>query len=129
MRGCVVVPPGDLVVSRSHVKLGRCFGTVTAHISLWRFRGALVRVLVFGAGVIGSVYAGKLLHAGHDVVLLVRGPRLVDLQSHGLILADAESGKRTSQPVEVISEPAPDDHFDLVLVAVRAEQIEGVLPA
>ena len=51
-----------------------------------------MRILVLGAGVIGSVYAGKLLQAGHEVVLLARGPRLVDLQTHGLILEDAESG-------------------------------------
>jgi ketopantoate reductase len=28
-----------------------------------------MRILVLGAGVIGSVYAGKLLQAGHHVVL------------------------------------------------------------
>ena len=45
-----------------------------------------MRILVLGAGVIGSVYAGKLLQAGHEVVLLARGRRLADLQSHGLLL-------------------------------------------
>jgi 2-dehydropantoate 2-reductase len=90
--------------------------------------GALVRILVLGSGVIGSVYASRLLQLGHHVVLLARGTRLSDLQSHGLILADAESGNRTVQQVEVISEPAPDDHFDLVLVPVRAEQLESALP-
>ena len=45
-----------------------------------------LRILVLGAGVIGSVYAGRLLQAGHDVVILARGPRLVDLQTHGLYL-------------------------------------------
>lgn len=34
-----------------------------------------MRILVLGAGVIGSVYASKLLAAGHDVVLLARGRR------------------------------------------------------
>ena len=56
-----------------------------------------MRILVLGAGVIGSVYAGKLLEAGHEVVLLARGSRLADLQSHGLLLEDAESGNRTAQ--------------------------------
>ena len=56
---------------------------------------ALLRVLVLGAGVIGSVYAGKLLQAGHEVVVLARGHRLSDLQAHGLVLQDAESGDRT----------------------------------
>jgi len=88
-----------------------------------------VRVLVFGAGVIGSVYAGSLLRAGHDVVLLARGPRLVDLQTHGLILEDAESGQRSVVPVPAIGELAADDRFDLVLVPVRAEQLRSTLPA
>jgi len=87
-----------------------------------------VRILVLGAGVIGSVYASKLLSAGHDVVLLARGPRLADLRLHGLIVADAESGRRTAQPVTVVSDPAQEDHFDLVLVPVRAEQLAGTLP-
>ncbi len=86
-----------------------------------------MRILVLGTGVIGSVYAGKLLEAGHEVVLLARGSRLADLQSHGLLLEDAESGKRTAQPVVVISELAPDDHFDLVLVPVRSEQLASTL--
>jgi 2-dehydropantoate 2-reductase len=48
-----------------------------------------VRILVLGAGVIGSVYAGRLLQAGHKVVLMARGIRLADLHAYGLILQDA----------------------------------------
>jgi 2-dehydropantoate 2-reductase len=87
-----------------------------------------LRILVLGAGVIGSVYAGKLMQAGHHVVLLARGRRLVDLQTHGLILEDAESGNRSVLAVPPVSEPAPDDSFDLVLVSVRAEQLLSTLP-
>lgn len=87
-----------------------------------------MRILVFGAGVIGSVYAGRLLQAGHEVVLLARGPRLADLQANGLILEDAESGHRSAWPVPAVSQPAADDHFDLVLVTVRAEQLSSPLP-
>jgi 2-dehydropantoate 2-reductase len=86
-----------------------------------------VRILVLGAGVIGSVYAGRLLQAGHDVVLLARGERLADLQRRGLILEDAESGYRTVLPVVSVAEPTAGDRFDLVLVSVRAGQLEGTL--
>ena len=86
-----------------------------------------MRILVLGAGVIGSVYAGKLLQAGHEVVLLSRGPRLVDLQTHGLILEDAHSGDRSVMPVPSVSEPAAGGRFDLVLVPVRAEQFVNTL--
>ena len=87
-----------------------------------------MRILVLGAGVIGSVYAGRLVQAGHDVVLLARGPRLVDLQTRGLVLEDAESGDRSVFPVPAVSELAADDRFDLVLVPVRAEQLRSTLP-
>ena len=87
-----------------------------------------MRILVLGAGVIGSVYAGRLLKAGHEVVLLARGERLVDLHAHGLILQDAESQDRTTPPVAAVSEPGPDDRYDLVVVPVRAEQLKSTLP-
>ena len=86
-----------------------------------------LRILVLGAGVIGSVYAGRL-QAGHDVVILARGPRLVDLQTHELIVQDAQSGNRSVLPVPSVSEPLADDRFDLVLVSVRAEQLVSTLP-
>ena len=87
-----------------------------------------MRILVVGAGVIGSVYAGKLLEAGHDVVLLARGRRLSDLQAHGLVLVDAGSGRRTEVAVPLLSQPVVGCGYDLVLVPVRSEQLAGTLP-
>ena len=79
-----------------------------------------MRILVLGAGVIGSIYAGRLLEAGHEVVLLARGARLADLQAHGLILLDAESGNRKARPVSAVSRPAPEDRFVIGQVGVLA---------
>lgn len=87
-----------------------------------------MRILVLGAGVIGSVYAGGLLGAGHDVVLLARGRRLVDLRESGLILHRADTNDQTTRPVEAVPDLAGQDAFDLVLVPVRSEQLAGVLP-
>jgi len=87
-----------------------------------------VRILVIGAGVIGSVYAGKLIVAGHEVVLLGRGRRLADLQASGLILEEAQSGQRTALPVTAVVTLGPTDRYDLVLVPVRAEQLTSTLP-
>jgi ketopantoate reductase len=44
-----------------------------------------VRILTVGAGVIGSVSAGKLLQAGHHLVMLARGRRLAGLRTHRLV--------------------------------------------
>jgi 2-dehydropantoate 2-reductase len=87
-----------------------------------------MRILVVRAGVIGSVYAGKLLEAGHKVALLARGRRLSDLLTYGLVLEDAESGQRTEVVVPSLSKPAPGDRYDLVLVPVRSEQLVGTFP-
>jgi 2-dehydropantoate 2-reductase len=87
-----------------------------------------MRILVLGAGVIGSLYAGKLLQAGHEVVLFARGRRLSDLQAGGLILEDEESGQRTELRVSSVGELAPDETYDLVLVPVRSEQLASTLP-
>jgi ketopantoate reductase len=34
-----------------------------------------MRILIYGAGVIGSVYGARLRQAGHDVVFLARADR------------------------------------------------------
>jgi 2-dehydropantoate 2-reductase len=81
-----------------------------------------MRILVLGAGVIGSVYATRLLESGHEVVVLARGRRLADLQAFGLILEEATSGQRTSLPVKAVGILDLNDRYDLVLVAVRSEQ-------
>ena len=87
-----------------------------------------MQILVFGAGVIGSVYAGKLQQAGHEVVVLARGSRLADLQEHGLVLEDAKSGHRDVLAVPAFSGIPAGDRYDLVIVPVRSEQLSGTLP-
>ena len=60
-----------------------------------------MRILVVGAGVTASVYVGKLLQAGHHVVMLARGRRLAGLRTHGLVPEDA-SGQRTVLPASAV---------------------------
>ena len=87
-----------------------------------------MRILILGAGVIGSVYAGQLLQAGHDVALVARGKRLRDLRAHRLVERNAESSEHLELAIEVLDAPARDARYDLVVVAVRCEQLSGTLP-
>lgn len=87
-----------------------------------------MRILIVGAGVIGSVYGAKLLERGHEVVVLARGERLTELQEHGLILEDAERGHRTVLPVSVVDGVTAGDRYDLVIAPVRREQLRGIVP-
>jgi len=45
------------------------------------------RYIVIGAGAVGGTIGGCLFQAGHDVVLVARGPHLDALRAHGLRLA------------------------------------------
>jgi 2-dehydropantoate 2-reductase len=87
-----------------------------------------MRIVVVGAGVIASIYGGRLAWSGHDVNLLARGQRLADLDAHGVLLEDAESGQRTQISLPVLSELSPDDRYDLALVPVRSDQLASMLP-
>ncbi|HOX13798.1 MAG TPA: 2-dehydropantoate 2-reductase N-terminal domain-containing protein [Spirochaetia bacterium] len=81
------------------------------------------RVAVFGAGVIGSLYAGRLAEAGCEVAILARGDRADKIRSDGLRLEDERSGRRTQVRVA-----APDSlrefRPDAVFVAVRKDQAD-----
>ena len=85
-------------------------------------------ILVYGAGVIGSVYAARLQQAGYNVSLLARGQRAVSLRTHGIQLENASTGKKTTTQVAVVEQLAPTDKYDVVIVTVRLDQLHSILP-
>ncbi len=87
-----------------------------------------MRVLVFGAGPLGSLMAARLYEAGHDVSLLARGQRLADLKQHGVVLQDEQSGDQEIAHVPLVETLEPDDQYELVMVVMRKNQAEEVLP-
>lgn len=87
-----------------------------------------MRILIIGAGVIGSVYGGAFLKRGHEVVMLARGARRSELQHNGLVLEDVGSGQSAVLPVSVVDAVGIDDRYDLVMAAVRRDQMTGVVP-
>jgi len=84
-------------------------------------------ILFFGAGVIGSLYAGKLALSGQNVTIFARGKRLEELQQKGLVLFSEKFGEE-SPKVSVISELKSDDIYDYVFVTLRNDNLNEVLP-
>ena len=99
-----------------------------------------MNILVFGAGVIGQVYAGRLLAAGHDITVVARGVTAEQLRQHGIRLR--RSSVTTTHPVAVV-EPAdlgadsqgqgdrPQGHGDrpdVLIICVRRDQLADALP-
>ena len=85
-----------------------------------------MKLLIYGAGVCGSLVAARLHEAGHDVSLVARGERLAALRRHdGVLLAEGDSTVITRVPVPVVEHP--EGGYDLIAVLVRAHQVDPVL--
>ncbi len=87
-----------------------------------------MKILVFGAGVLGSLYAARLQAAGNDVTVVARGQRYEDIKKYGIILEYFDTGKRKQTRVKVTDRMPVDDYYDFCLVPVRKTQLDTVLP-
>ena len=87
-----------------------------------------MNILVYGAGVLGSLYAARLQEAGQHVSLLARGQRLKDIREHGIVLVDVLSGQTTTTHVKVVEQLGPEDRYDLAIVIMGKHQVVTILP-
>jgi 2-dehydropantoate 2-reductase len=88
----------------------------------------MAKILVYGAGPLGSLFAARLAQGGNQISILARGQRLKELREHGIVLVDALTGERTTTRVDVVETLAPDDGYDLVLVIMRKNHALQILP-
>jgi 2-dehydropantoate 2-reductase len=87
-----------------------------------------LRIVVLGAGVQGTVFAVRLALAGHQITLISRPERALDLRRRGAEIQDAETLQIWTKVLPVLEKLPPDFAADVCLVTVRREQIETVLP-
>ncbi len=79
-----------------------------------------VRIVVLGAGAMGSLMAGRLALAGADVVLLGRpSPHLASIAAAGLTLTE-DDGSSQKIPLPVTTEPDAVEEIDLLVVLVKS---------
>jgi 2-dehydropantoate 2-reductase len=81
----------------------------------------IMRVLVVGAGVIGTVYGAHLAVAGSTVCVLSHGSRTGEVAAAGLSARDVLGGGQTAAHTTVVPDARGD--YDIVLVAVRRDQL------
>ena len=86
-----------------------------------------MRILVFGAGVLGCNLANNLFRAGKDVTLLARGKWAEEIRNNGLRIKNKFSPRMSVSRVPVVTELAPDDVYDVIFVVVRYTQLEAVI--
>jgi 2-dehydropantoate 2-reductase len=88
-----------------------------------------MKILVYGAGVIGSIYAARLYETGEDVTLLARDQHYERLQKNGIVLHNVLTGKQSTSFVNLKEELDSDDSYDLIIITVRLDQVETIVPS
>ncbi len=92
-----------------------------------------MKILVFGAGVIGTMHAWAFERTGHNVSLLVR-PGHEGRWADGVALRILDGREGRTEETKVLYRPyvvnafGPEDGYDLIVDAVRYTQAEAVLP-
>ena len=86
-----------------------------------------MKILVYGAGVLGCNLARNLLRAGKDVTLLARGNWAAEIKQNGLRIKDKFSPRTSVSRIPVVTELAPDATYDVIFVVLRYTQLDSVL--
>lgn len=81
-----------------------------------------MKILIYGAGVIGSLYAVLLSkNKDNDVTVYARGHRLDELRENGLRYC--KRGKVYDAGIEVVEAVKNDDIYDFIFLTVRENQL------
>src|SRR5580704_11509278 len=86
-----------------------------------------MRIAVVGAGALGQVLGGLLARAGHAISFVARGEALAAIASKGLTVV-TPAGPFETGPLRASEKPSELGACELVLVAVKSWQVEGVAP-
>ncbi len=90
-----------------------------------------MKIVVIGAGSIGSVLGARLAATGNDVALLARGAHLTALRARGLTLVDQVGSFSGTHRLPASDEPrelAAGGAADLIFITLKAHQIAAMLP-
>ena len=86
-----------------------------------------MKILVYGAGVLGCNLARNLFHAGKDVTLLARGKWAEEIRRNGLQIKDKFLLRTSVSRIPVVTELKPEEIYDVIFVVLRYTQLDSVL--
>ena len=87
-----------------------------------------MKILVYGAGVLGCNLARNLFRAGKNVTLLARGKWAEEIRKNGLRIKDKFSLCTSVSSIPVVTELTPDaPQYDVIFVVLRYTQLDSVL--
>ena len=86
-----------------------------------------MKILVYGAGVLGCNLARNLFRAGKDVTLLARGNWAAEIKQNGLRVKDKFSPRTSVSRIPVVTKLAPEAQYDVIFVVLRYTQLDSAL--
>ena len=86
-----------------------------------------MKILVFGAGVLGCNLARNFFRAGKNVTLLARGAWGESIQKNGLRIKDKFSPRMSVSRIPVVTELKAEDKYDVIFVVLRYTQLDAIL--
>jgi 2-dehydropantoate 2-reductase len=87
-----------------------------------------VRICIIGVGAMGGLIGARLIAAGADVTLVDQGSRLVQLQTHGLVLIGPDGERLEHRRIRAVEAGAAAGEHDVVFLAVKAYDLPHVVP-
>ena len=84
-----------------------------------------MRILIYGAGVIGCLYATLFSEAGYEITVYARNKRLVLLNEKGLLYYKDMQVKTAN--VDIIDTLGNDDIYDFVFLTAKENQVHAAL--
>ncbi len=86
-----------------------------------------MNILIYGAGVIGSIFAAKLSLSGQDITVLARGKRFEEIKANGVVICNPKTGTKEVARVKVIDDLKPQMKYDFIIVVMQRTQVKSVL--
>ena len=86
-----------------------------------------MKILVYGAGVLGCNLARNFFRAGKDVALLARGRWAEELKKNGLRIKDKFSPRMSVSRIPIVTELRAEDNYDVIFVVLRYTQLESIM--
>jgi ketopantoate reductase len=93
-----------------------------------------MKILIYGAGIIGCTYGWQLSEVGHDVSVLVRKGKMHDVEQNGIAIhcADFRGGRKQMKQIvfrpKVIEDLLPKNDFEYIIVSTNSLYLKEVLP-
>lgn len=94
-----------------------------------------MKILIYGAGVVGCTYGWQLSKAGCDVAVLVRKEQKELVQKDGIRIICSDFREKTRKDTDIIFKPTVIDElssnndFEYIIVSTNKLQLSTILPS